>query len=724
MICLKFEKIYSTDRIQEPCYIGLPFPRGEVFDIDRMAVYNSGGSSMPAQFRATALWEDKSIKWLFARFYADIPANKGAEYYLDVNSDKAYIFKNGIKFDDNVIDNGALQIKLSCDTNKIFDYVFYDKKYNDIISCPMLRDKNTYDFKIDNWSIEEQGSLCCIFKGEGWHILDNKKIYKNEIKLTVYLNKPYFELSARLINTSNEPLKIKSYIINVNKSSAGDAKYTAAISNYKTKFFTGDEAYVYVDAELLKYESNEQFAEVFYGTFFGDYSDEELGICAAVYQAQQNFPKAVRVDKNGIEISLVPENIGNVTMQSGMSREQKTEFYFHKPYEDIQTVNDHSIIYQMPDRPLVEPYVFERADVFPNVFVKNKDFELELYIASKADEHSRCYGMLNWGDSPDNGYTDQGRGGGRLVWANNEYDFPHGCALQYVRTGVRKYLDYVIASVSHWMDVDICHYSNDELKLGGQYEHTNNHIVNGKIVCSHQWVEGLLDYYHFTGDKRAYDTAIGIGKNLQRLLEQPQFKKYGDVSARETGWALRSLTALYIETGDKAWLEKCDSIVNHFKEWEDKYGLWLSAYTDNTAIRVVFMIAVAVGSLMRYYRVNKNDEIKNMILRAVDDLCENALMDNGLFYYKELPSLRRAGVNPTILEALAIAYELTGDLKYIKIGIPTLRYVTSFKPGITSMKKTVTEDAVIAGITGTKSFAQSMLPITVFYSIASRNGLL
>mgnify|MGYP000736048214 FL=1 len=33
-------------------------------------------------------------------------------------------------------------------------------------------------------------------------------------------------------------------------------------------------------------------------------------------------------------------------------------------------------------------------------------------------------------------------------------------------------------------------------------------------------------------------------------------------------------------------------------------------------------------------------------------------MDNGLFYYKELPSLARNGNNTLLLEALAIAYEL------------------------------------------------------------------
>ena len=167
------------------------------------------------------------------------------------------------------------------------------------------------------------------------------------------------------------------------------------------------------------------------------------------------------------------------------------------------------------------------------------------------------------------------------------------------------------------------------------------------MVCSHQWVEGLLDYYHFTGDERGLETALGIGENVLRLLDTPMYAKVGEINARETGWALRSLTALYVETNDKKWLAKADKIVQDFRVWGEQYGGdWLAPYTDNTVIRVGFMISVAVGSLMRYYRVFPSMELKEMMVNAVDDLIENFYMERtGLFYYKELPSLNRLGTN-------------------------------------------------------------------------------
>lgn len=39
---------------------------------------------------------------------------------------------------------------------------------------------------------------------------------------------------------------------------------------------------------------------------------------------------------------------------------------------------------------------------------------------------------------------------------SNEYDYPHACALMYARTGIRRYMDYVLVSGRHWMDIDIC----------------------------------------------------------------------------------------------------------------------------------------------------------------------------------------------------------------------------------------------------------------------------
>ena len=320
-------------------------------------------------------------------------------------------------------------------------------------------------------------------------------------------------------------------------------------------------------------------------------------------------------------------------------------------------------------------------------------------------------------------YTQQGRGNGKTVWSNNEYDYPHSCALEYARTGVRRFLDYLLVSTEHQMDVDVCHYSDNPLRIGGQWEHTAGHCKNGIMVCSHEWVEGLIDYYHFTGDERALTTAVGIGNNILKLLDTPMYAVPGEANARETGWALRALTALYVETGESKWIDKCEWIVDSFKKWEEEYGYWLAPYTDNTTIRVGFMISVAIGSVMRYYRVFPREDIKDMIIRAVDDLIENCMLGCGVFYYKELPSLQRLGNNTLLLESLAIAYELTGDVKYLKPGIKTFDKTIDSKAATTNGVKKIVDDAVICAGASTKGFAQSFIPVITYYKALSENGL-
>ena len=773
MIELKFDKLYRYPRKEEHAFIAIPLKKGKLKDISKVAIL-SDGNPVPMQGRVTSYHEDGSIRYLFLRFMAELPGNAKTSLMCNLCSDKISTYE-GIQIKRNnditTLDCDGITFSVRDYSKNIIEYLEAgEKKYfASQFEGPYLKDgdDNHFDMELGEWRIVESGPVCAVLSAKG--VNKGKRSIEFEVKITAYAKKPWIEISYRIINTSDDPLHIASLVFHLkadqnnsmddllevisqdscDSTGCGDIPinqdykdglvfHTVGIkdlerieeetpvsmirtcvgsSNYKTDFLiakNGTAVNKIVDAKYLVGEANEHYAEVFYGTFFTDRTDEFGGVCATIFQAQQNYPKAVKADKNGISVMLVPENVDKVVMQSGMSREQKFLLHFHSPNETLKEIDNRSLIYQMPDRPTIAPSVYKEADVMLDVFVENIDTDVEASLIFKADEHARCYGMLNWGDAPDQGYTLQGRGKGAAVWTNNEYDYPHACALQYARTGIRRFFDYMMIAGSHWMDVDVCHYSKDSLKIGGQIEHCAGHTVGQMIVPSHEWVEGLLDYYHFTGDERAYETALGIGENILKLLETPMFQKTGESNARETGWALRSLTALYVETHDEKWTAKSKWIINHFKQWEETYGAWLAPYTDNTTIRVPFMISVAAGSLMRYYRVFKDQEIKDMILRAVDDVIENCYLDMGLFYYKELPSLSRLGNNTLLLEALAIAYELTGDKKYLSYGEKTFYGSLSGKSSFGSQKR-IEGDAVIVSGNGTKNFAQSFIPLVSYY---------
>lgn len=790
MIDIMFDKLYRYDRIAEPCGVCIPVGKGKLYNTDKVSIYQDG-VKMLSQTKVTSRYPDGSVRYMYVRFQADLPGNKGTALKLafeDSGSAEENKDCMKIKVTDNsdgyTVDTGVLKFSVKDDSDGIFESVQdgYKDYTKDNFAGPFLKDGNgiKYDVKIGKWYVAEQGDVCTILTADGSNVSSGSdNTYKFQIRLTAYAGKPWVEVSYRLFNTSSDSLHVASLCfyakadkeaviddrlsdmqyesepdstgcgdkLTDNSNTTGPVYFTrgitelpmfderidvsgvrtiASISNYKTDFFIGRdgcEVNRVIDDKHLINEANEHFGEVFYGTFMADRTDKDGGVCITVYQAQQNYPKAVKADKNGIVIMLVPEGVNKVVMRSGMAREQKFLMHFHAPSESILELDNRSLIYQMPDKPYISPAVFKEAGVMIDVFPEILDDDVEIALIAQGDSHSRCYGMMNWGDTIDANYTRQGRGNGRAVWSNNEYDYPHSCALQYARTGIRRFHDYLVTAASHWMDVDVCHYSDNPLRIGGQWEHTAGHCDNGLMVCSHEWVEGLIDYYHFTGDERGLETALGIADNVSRLLDTPMYAKPGEANARETGWALRTLTAMYVETGDERWLAKCEWIINSFKAWTDEYGEWLAPYTDNTTVRVGFMISVAVGSVMRYYRAFPREDIKEMLLKAIDDLIENCLLDVGLFYYKELPSLARLGNNTLLLESLAIGYELTGDVKYLKPGIKT------FKKTVANMAKTalgakkIVEDAVVVDGDGTKGFAQGLIPVITYYKAISDTGL-
>lgn len=825
---LKFPKLYRYDRMHEHCHVAIPFAKGELTDSGLIQIYQDG-RLMPSQKKVTSKHSDGSIRYLFVRFLADLPGN--AKAVLEARKVSAQELRQlslaqGMQGGKNpealqmeetgqgIHVKGALEFSVSNNGTTIFDYLKDGRRTYTAKQFvgPMLEDGSgtRYGVRLGQWSIVEDGPLVAVLRCRGYceDLGETIKQAKTsdlsdgmacgegadqppgeekegpsfELKITAYAEKPWVEISYRLINSTDGPLHIASLVFALmadenaeynpslkitEEEAKGDSVgegnvvsksfseedsvfYTAGVkelpklealvgsdgvrtcvgsSNYKTNFIigrNGDAVNKIVDDAYLVGEANEHFAEVLYGTFFADRTQPQGGVCATIFQAQQNYPKAVKADQNGIYVMLVPKDVNKVVMQSGMSREQRFLLHFHDAGESLAEIDNRSLIYQMPDKPSIPPEAFRDAGVMPDIFVEREKIndDVEISLIGKCDGHARCYGMLNWGDAPDPGYTTQGRGKGMPVWSNNEYDYPHACALFYARTGERRFLDYMITAASHWMDVDVCHYSKDPLLVGGQWEHTRGHCIDGVMVCSHEWVEGLLDCYHFTGDERALETALGIGENVLRLLETPMYQTSGESNARETGWALRTLVALYIETYDEKWLGKCGWILGNFKKWTEEYGEWVAPYTDNTTIRVGFMISVAVGSIMRYYRVFPNEEIKQMMLSAVDDLVDNCLLENGLFYYKELPSLNRLGQNTLLLEALAIGYELTGDTRYLTYGKRTFwKSINASAPNVAGVKS-IEGDAVVAKTAGTKNFAQCFIPLSVYYKALTDNGML
>ncbi len=91
-------------------------------------------------------------------------------------------------------------------------------------------------------------------------------------------------------------------------------------------------------------------------------------------------------------------------------------------------------------------------------------------------------------------------------------------------------------------------------------------------------------------------------------------------------------------------------------------------------VRVNFMNALTLVSLARYHRYAPSDDLKRLILLETDELIAHGRNANGLFYYKELPSLMRQRSTLLPLQLLGEAHRLSGERSYIEAGLPQLDY--------------------------------------------------
>ncbi len=116
-----------------------------------------------------------------------------------------------------------------------------------------------------------------------------------------------------------------------------------------------------------------------------------------------------------------------------------------------------------------------------------------------------------------------------------------------------------------------------------------------------------------------------------------------------------------------------------------------------------------------------------MIVDAMDDMVRNCSTGDGCFYYKELPSLRRRGVVANLLEALAYAWEISGERRFLEAGMTTFEMVISAPrwSGNITGRKHVSGDAVIWETGASpKAFGRNFPSLMAFYRAARSEGVL
>ena len=734
MPTIRFDKISMYDRPAEPVTVAIPAPRGSLTDPGDFMIRN-GEAILSRQIRITSSWDDGSVRWMIVHFLPDLPGNEPHTLTFDVDggsvpTPSATVVVEAMK-DSIIVDTGRLRLEIQSGCTTLFKTVVLDGEeiLKDAFGGFGIIDAEGRSFStagdtVQKLEVLDSGPLRAELEVTGSHrTTSGESLFDYVIRFILWAGKPWVEVEYQFVNREMAGEVVLSAIgLKFRPESDTEPRQALGEGYYTTKIREGPGESL-LDQETILYQSVEHVMETFYGDFWADWCGDSGGVAITMFQAHQNFPKCLKVDAAGIDVDVFPGSQPPVTILQGVAKTHRFLFHFHDANTSLDDVCVRSLQFQMPDIAILPESVYRDSGVWENLFPESLCRPIEAGLIDKADNRARGLGMIHWGDGPDAGYTQQGRGKGDLVWTNNEYDFPHAMYLLFAKTGERRFRDIATVAAQHWIDIDFCHYSDDPLRMGGQPIHTAGHVTGG-VTPSHEWTEGLLDFYHFTGKREGLEKAISIADNMIRHLESPKFKNAGGFAARETGWAMRGLIGVYQETREQRYLTVCDEIAEQFMDWKKEWGAFLAPYTSHTKVRVPFMISIAVNALARYHAVTGDDRIQTLIVDEMADLLDHCVMPDGRFYYKELPSLNKRSGGPREMEALCHAYKMSGDEKFLDQISLMMDTMVAKGFGGGGGGKSIAGDGIVFGGAGPKSFAAFYVPFMVAYKTLSDEGKL
>ncbi|CAN5490659.1 hypothetical protein BH09VER1_BH09VER1_51820 [soil metagenome] len=269
-------------------------------------------------------------------------------------------------------------------------------------------------------------------------------------------------------------------------------------------------------------------------------------------------------------------------------------------------------------------------------------------------------GVMNRGDDIDPNYSASylalGISGGGVVWSNNEYDVIYAFFHQMLRTGDGRYWKAIEKMARHALEVDFLEYHDDEWLCHASPVHSVEHVTASSYP-SHIWTEGLLHYYYYSNDVRALTTATLSGDFILKHLDERWW--LFTATAREGGWAMVALAELYRATHEEKYLRGG----RRLRELYFKEALAEDPFFPGEAF---FFIGVALLGFFRMESIEPHPNTVKVVDRVLSWRLENRLSPEGVPLDHWNAAKHTASPREHFfLDALATAYRMTGEIKYL-----------------------------------------------------------
>jgi hypothetical protein len=751
---LKQIQLTTTHSLDDPEFVppgvtsGVPFPEGDISDPTHIRLV-CDGREIPLQVKVLSRYSDGSIRWALLDFQLQ---GSETEYTLEYGSQverSALMPENPVRIreaeDQVTVDTGSLRMVIDKQRGTVFDEIWMDGELVTAKDKPAGLTLAGMDGKLfrtleppEEVIVLETGPLRGALLVKGRHVSDDgESLFTYKFELHFYAGWSGIKLFHTWgnDNTSGDFTSIRNLSLRIpalageSFTVGGGPGYACEVSDaeggLRLEQYYDDEFQILKGGEVL---SSSKRAS-------GWVSSGRIAVLARNFW--QLYPKVLSVDKDGIEIDIMPP----IEPDQYVSREEPEYrlYYYMKDglYKLRRGVTKRHELWILPSKAVArlsqgefsgsalavappEWYVgsgvmgrfvpaTEHTALTGKVaeFVKTYDEAVEKgfegYLANRERNHE--YGMLNFGDW---------WGERRINWGNIEYDTQHAFFLEFTRSGDFRYFLAGEQAERHNMDIDTVWYGRER---GLVYAHCIGHTGSyypespvegqgsprGGFSISHTWVEGHLDYHFLTGDRRALEAA----KMIADRYDSYSTRNYDFGNCRTPGWHLILTMAMYHATDDSFYLNAAHIVVERVLERQTPDGGWkrqmvpghchdLPRHRGNAG----FMVGVLMSGLKYYHEVTKDPRVADSIVKAAHFVIDDMWVpDAHGFRYTSCPKTSPSpGLNSLIIEGIAYAnmLEPTPNLKEnLKDQMEHFRGVSgfgkSFSQHTRSMPKTLAD---------------------------------
>ncbi|MFB3829349.1 MAG: hypothetical protein ACE15B_21450 [Bryobacteraceae bacterium] len=655
----------AVDGVGHPVTAGAPFPKGALGSEEHILLRDPAGGEEALQTRTLARWDDGSVKWALLDFYGRSPS-----YTLEYGTEVQRRAKPGVLRVSE--DAGAVTVSTGPLVFRISKLRFGFLEALRLNGAQVTRpgqpgafyltgaDGQVYDTlaKPDEVVIEERGPVRACIRVSGRHRgSGGKTLFAYTLRFHAWAGRPYLRVLHTFGNDgAAEFASVRSLVLRLPLVGSQEGRRSVEARNDRQR-----------ERGVVRWNA----------------------VTLSVRDFWQNYPKALSAGGDGIEFGICPAlRPSEYAWARGTVDEHRLFYYLQDGlYRFRQGMTKTHEFWIAPDavRPMplmaaAPPEWYGRTEAAGRLsparakgLIADYDAAFSRAFGQYLDnrERNREYGMMNWGDW----WGERG-----INWGNSEYDAQHSFFLQFLRTGDWRYFRTAEEAEWHNRDVDAVHYSSDPVRLGGVWLHAVAHtgdyfaespvkgqgIARGGMSVDHTVIEGHLDNYFLTGDRRSLETARLIADRYCGWFT----RNYDFNNCRQAGWHLILAVSMYEATGDPYYLHAAQIVVERVLERQTEDGGWRRQLvpghcycTPQHSGNAGFMVAVLMTGLKMYYRASGDERAAESIVKAsrfvVDDMWMPA---QKAFRYTSCPNSAPGGASSYLLfDGLSFAHQRTGD---------------------------------------------------------------